>query len=626
MTTVTPLDWQETVDLLCATSARQILEGIPFAEFRDRMEGMIGLLLKAGGIPKAEQSPEMTCGVATLVALEIWNATPIPDNRFRPRKQPRPERNAPCLCGSAKKFKQYCGIADAPELGVSEELMLSKVLATFSRQRLLELPLLELSPQALAAVAHDWLENGRPRDAIALLEKLFTHLPELDERAEWAADVLLNAYLEVNAPRKKQKFIDALKAAPDKMLRSAGWQRQTTVHSDRSDYARAWEAFREAQRLTPNEPALSHLEVLVLVSEGRRAEAQAHAQFWAARLARDTKHDHGDLIALLHDLADGSDESLLRTLPLGSGATSHLAEIIDRWPDPACEYRLAHGLELTAKPKLDQIESDWMDVREEYDLDEVLNFLAARPLACQSFMVLRDLSELLGMLPDALPGSNDALIRRVLERSEALRQTVLGKLKALDQELPWGFLCNRPLLTLVCYYVDEFAASRPAETLDLLRWSVNLANPNDNTGLRENLIHTLVAAGQAEEAVAVAARYPDDFASTEFGRVLALFAAGRLDQAEAALKAAIAQSPKVWKMLHAANPKMPRMDGPGITVGGADEAWAYRSRHLDLWRSTGALRWGAGLKLAPARTKKASSRAAEGCLDLEDKPDSAPDA
>jgi hypothetical protein len=128
------------------------------------------------------------------------------------------------------------------------------------------------------------------KKAVSLLEKLFVHVDQLDGRAELAADTLLNAYLEINAPRKKQKFIDTLKAAPDKALASAGWQRQTTVCIATSgDYADAWSAFREAQRLTPNEPALSHLEVLVLVSEGRRTEAQARAKFWAARLIRDPR-------------------------------------------------------------------------------------------------------------------------------------------------------------------------------------------------------------------------------------------------------------------------------------------------------------------------------------------------
>ncbi len=603
MTNLDQLDWQETVDLLCFSAARQILEGVSFAEFRDRMEGMVGLLLKAGGVPKEAQQPEMQRCMATSVALEIWNITPIPENRFRPRKQPKPERNAPCLCGSGKKFKQCCAAVDGPELGISEELMLSKVLSTFSRKRLLELPLLELSAHALAAVAHDWLEHGRAKDAVALLEMLFVHLPELDARAEWAADVLLNAYMEVNAPRKKQKFIEDLKAAPDKMLASTGWQRQTVVHSDRGEYAQAWEAFRAAQRLTPNEPALSHLEVLVLVSEGRRDEAQARAKFWAARLSRDQQYDHTDLIQLLHDLADGSDDSLLRTLPFGRGPLSDLAEIVTQWPAPACHYQLSGGAELTPKKDLAELELDWMDLVEKGEIESAILFLGKEALAGQSFRILCDVSKMISFLPENLPGSSDALARQILARGEALRQIVLSRLKALKKELPWGFLDNRPLLTLVSYYANDFLESQPKEVLDLLRWSVNIANPTDNIGLREKLIHVLITVGEAEEAIAVAARYPNDFASTEYGRVLALFAAGRLDEAEVALKLTAEKSPKVWKMLHAANPKRPASINPGyITVGGNDEAYEYRQNHLALWRSTSALKWGAGIKL-PVKPK-----------------------
>ncbi len=602
--------WHDAVDLLCSSSARQILEGISFADFSARMVGMLGTLLKTTTIPDAARTPELLRRMATVVALEIWNATPIPENRFRPRKQPRPERNAPCLCGSGHKFKQCCGAVNAPALGISEELMLAKVLMQFPRNRLAELPILELHPGALALVADDWRQCGREKDAIALLEILFAHLPELDERAEGAADMLLGAYLDTNAPRKKQKFIEALKEAPDKTLASTGWQRQTTVLSDRGDYAGAWAAFREAQRLTPNAPSLSHLEILVLVSEGRREEARARAAFWSAKLGRDAKYDHRDLIALLRDMADGSDDSTLRSLAATRGPLARLAEIIERWPPPACAYSLAGDVELVPDARLAACEGRWVKLRDGMmDHDKWLDFLAREPLAGQSFRVLRDSVEILGMLPEGLPGSNDALARRLLERGEALRRTVLGKLHALDRELAWGFLDNRPLLTLVAYYVEEFAAAAPAETLDLLRWSVGVANPSDNTGLRETLIHALVAGGLADEAIAVAARYPDDFASTEYARVLAFFAAGRRAEAEAALKQAAARWPKVWKTLHAANPRASRMTGPGITVGGADEAYEYRARHLDLWRSTGALRWGSGIRVsAAAAGRKAVAR------------------
>jgi hypothetical protein len=266
------------------------------------------------------------------------------------------------------------------------------------------------------------------------------------------------------------------------------------------------------------------------------------------------------------------------------------------------------GCELAAKVELARLEDRWMDIRESGDPEDLIVFAAEFSLAGQSFMILRDLSELAMLLNGGVPGSGEALSRLILERGEALRRMVLGKLKALDRELPWGFLDNRPMLTLLAYYVDEFAATRPTEVLDLLRWSVNVANPTDNTGLRETLIHRLVATGQADEAVGVAERYPDDFASTEYGRVLALFAAGRQDDAAAALQKAVAASPKVWKTLHASNPKAPKSSPYSITVGGADEAYLYRKKHLDLWRSSGALRWGAGIKLA--KPKAASDKPA----------------
>lgn len=463
----------------------------------------------------------------------------------------------------------------------------------------MDLPLRELHPDAVARVAERWRQAGRDKQAVALLERLFVDIDRLDGRAEAAADTLLNAYLDIGAPRKKASFIAALQAAPDPTLRSCGWQRAATLASDKGDFARAWAAFGEAQRLTPNAPHLSHLEVLLLVSEGRREEAKSRAAFWTARLRRDAKHDHSELIDLLNSLAAGSDEGLMRTVQSGRGPLTQLAETLQRWPAPACEYRLDGNVELQASASLARLEGRWLDAREDGDAEALLALAASEPLTGQSFLILRDLSEIAPGLPGGLPGAAEAVSKRVLERGEALRRCVVGELKALDRELAWGFLDNRPLLTLVGYYVDAFAVERRDEVLDLMRWSVLTANPTDNVGLRDRLIHDLVAVGCAAEAIAVAGRYPDDFASTEYGRVLALFVAGRTDDAEAALRTAFAASPKVWKMLHAANPRRPRSRNPGfITVGGDDEAFEYRSHHLALWRSTGALRWGAGIRLA----------------------------
>lgn len=598
--------WQAVVGNFCRHAAKHILRGATFAELRARLTPLIDGMLDCIGIPSEARTPGLREAMATMLGMDVWNVTPIPENRFRPRKLNKPERNAPCPCGSGNKFKQCCANLPPLDLGITEELMLSEVLGLLPQKTLKELPLNDLHPDALALVAQRWLDEGDAKKAISLLERYFTNLDKLDSRAELAADTLLNAYLETNAPRKKQKFVDALKAATNKDLRSCGWQRQATIDSDQGDYIGAWDAFREAQRHAPYAPALSHLEVLLLLSEGRDVEAKARADFWIARLQRDAKYDHSELITVLRNLV-GSDAGKLQTLHVARGPLGMLADAVANWPAPACSYRLVGGCELEPKVELARLEGRWMDLRQTADPDDVIAFAAQFPLAGQSFMVLRDLSEIALMLDPGVPGSREALSRQILQRGEALRQAVLSKLKAQSRELPWGFLNNRPMLTLVQYFIDALEKTSPGECLALMRWSVTVANPTDNTGLRGPLIHKLIELGKPREAIDIAAAYPDDFAEIEYGRVLALFVDQQAEAAQASLRKAVERWPKAWKMLHAANPKQPRSKNPGyITVGGDDEAWHYRIDHRDLWQSTGALRWGAGVRISQPATKAAA--------------------
>ena len=598
--------WQAVVGNFCRHAAKHILKGATFAELRARLTPLIDGILDCIGIPAEARTPGLREAMATMLGMDVWNVTPIPENRFRPRKLNKPERNAPCPCGSGHKFKQCCANLPPLDLGITEELMLSEVLGLLPQKTLKELPLHDLHPDALALVAQRWLDEGDAKKAISLLERYFTNLDKLDSRAEWAADTLLNAYLETNAPRKKQKFVDALKAATNKDLRSCGWQRQATIDSDQGNYIGAWDAFREAQRHAPNAPALSHLEVLLLLSEGRDVEAKARADFWIARLQRDAKYDHSELITVLRNMV-GSDAGKLQTLHFARGPLGRLADAVANWPAPACSYRLIGGCELEPKVELARLEGRWMDLRQSADLDDMIAFAAQFPLAGQSFMVLRDLSEIALMLDPGVPGSREALSRQILQRGEALRQAVLSKLKAQNRELPWGFLNNRPMLTLVQYFIEAMEKTSPGECLALMRWSVTVANPTDNSGLRGPLIHKLIELGKPREAIDIAAAYPDDFAEIEYGRVLALFVDQQAEAAQACLHKAVERWPKAWKMLHAANPKQARSKNPGyITVGGDDEAWHYRIDHRDLWQSTGALRWGAAVRISQPATKAAA--------------------
>jgi hypothetical protein len=90
---------------------------------------------------------------------------------------------------------------------------------------------------------------------------------------------------------------------------------------------------------------LSHLEVLLLLSEGRDVEAKARADFWIARLQRDAKYDHSELITVLRNMV-GSDAGKLQTLHFARGPLGRLADAVANWPAPACSYRLIGGCEL----------------------------------------------------------------------------------------------------------------------------------------------------------------------------------------------------------------------------------------------------------------------------------------
>ncbi len=101
-----------------------------------------------------------------------------------------------------------------------------------------------------------------------------------------------------------------------------------------------------------------------------------------------------------------------------------------------------------------------------------------------------------------------------------------------------------------------------------------------------------VERGQAAEAVAIAARYPDDLANMQYTHALALHVAGRETEVRDVALPALDEYPKAGKTLLAESPRKPRKDGrEGYTVGSGEEAWLYREEFLRLWKKLGALTW-----------------------------------
>jgi len=439
--------------------------------------------------------------------------------------------------------------------------------------------------------------NSHEKRVIALLEALFTHMPAPGADRGPAADLLLDTYLDAASPRKAEHFLAALRETPSPDLRALGWQRQCAFDAARGRFPSAWAAFHEATRLNPAAPALACLEVTTLMAEGRRDEARHKAGLWAMRLASNPARDFSDLIAHLHDMASHDPAVLTNDGPDQGHLISRILQRIDTWPAPVCHYRLREAAALSPDAGLARLEARWAAVSPFNDAAAPgawVDMLLGERLSGQSFLILNDMAEMMRQAPVGNPASARALTRAFLLRGEALRGVVLDTLQAVDRPLPWRHPGNQPLLCLTADYARHFSAPGDGTVLAPLRWSVGVANPSDETGLRDLLVHCLASCGHAVEALAVADHANPDDSFSRHGRVLALLTLGQQDEARKALHECQTASPQIWKTLTATAPRKPRMT-PGVyAIGGRDEAWIYRQNYLAFWKHAGALKWATG--------------------------------
>jgi tetratricopeptide (TPR) repeat protein len=369
--------------------------------------------------------------------------------------------------------------------------------------------------------------------------------------------------------------------------------------ADEGDYAAAWQLFREAQRADADNPSLAHLELVLLASEGKIEQVGERARFWAARL-RKLGYEGEELVNFIDEVARNPEGFAQAMEEHGRGmadveALERLAELAENLPPPDCHYRLrprddsAGPLEPDAS--LSEIEQDWQG-RINFDDEDAwsetgwIDWLAAHPLAWQSFSVLEDVL----MAVDEFPFEDeedgrllDEIEDALLDHSVKLLRQVIAENRADGLKLEWGWLENRAALGLLARRIEVQAGTD--EELPL--------NPNDNHGLREQLAHVYASEGRPADALTVCDRYADDaMGSLLYGRVLALYLLDRRSEATAALATAKKLSPRILKTLTAARPQRPRGLQPGIiTVDGEDEAWFYRQRWRGVWEATGAMAW-----------------------------------
>ena len=545
-------------------------------------------------------------GFLTQFARILWNKTPLPGNHFQPRPIAKPERNQPCLCGSGKKYKHCCHALESLEQGLPEFSMLLHVLENVPVKQFADLPFSHMNLDELAYVANTWMSNGSARGAAKLLEGLFADWAKLDERAEPALYCLLDCYDRLNNPLKKKRLLERAMAAPDKVLRAAAMQRQCTVYADRGEYDLAWALFQQAQRLAPEDPGLSHLEILILKSQGEHARARERAAFWIARLSKDKTGQYADLIGFLRQATDDLGGSLLNFLQENNPSLQQYADSMARLPAVVCHYTLDMDVQGTGPLEPDltlrRLHAQWAAYAQALVEESPainwnarlpwLTWLEKNPVAWQSFDVLLDIVQALRDTEPRLTGMETEMALPLLQRAEALLRLVVKQHRAEGRRLEWGWHENRPALSLLAslafYHLEHDDLAR---AVDLLEWCVLTLNPNDNQGLRDPLIHHYLRVNRIDDALRLAARYPDDLPAMQYGGILALYMAGKIEAAARQLKQIARAYPEIARMLLSANPRRPALNPGYSTLGGKDEAWYYRERNLDVWRQSGGLAW-----------------------------------
>lgn len=631
---------EERIEQVILQSVRRILEN----------EDADGFLAWAGEtIPQALAltdeglTPEEAQRLAMLLATSIWNATPLPSEGFRPRPLSPSAGDGACPCGSGRPQRDCCGPAEeAPELSADLiwELLLDELPERQLKQAVAEGA---VPPHLLGAVADRWLGEDRPGRAVSLLEPLFDHdLAELDARFDPALNVLCDAYDRLDHWKKKREFLERMTGQGSRALRAAAWQRLSTIHIDDGDFARAAEAFTEALRLDPDSPGLAVLEITLLAAQHEDGLARQRAGFWRRKLTRQGLGDE-EIVAFLRRAEEDPQDALMASQaaiidPLLTGLRDWMraaeAREVPEYRLEACGGRLdpvpagqlslfgdndaaggvraeditARAVRLRPSQALRRLEAQWHQVFPapkphatrlmplfEGDLwgeDAWVRFLLKHPEAADSLDILDDLATALYLHPESsLPWVARALLVPVLERGRRILEHSLHDHP--DRVLPWAVPDNRPPLRLLFrLFLFREEGGYEHQAAAILETLLRL-NPDDNHGLRAELMNHYLRRGEDENALELSARFPGDaLADLAYGEVLALYRLGRRENAARALSEAVCRLPRIPHYLTRKRVRQPPLSPTGVSAGGDDQAWLYREAMRDVWEAEpGVLAW-----------------------------------
>ncbi len=536
-------------------------------ETRDPEAYFVAVQAMADLAPEAEQEGR---AVMQAAARALWNVTPLPWEAFRRRPLPKPERNAPCPCGSGRKFKQCCRNVSlnlefiTPHLG---EMLLGRMLreADFKAAEAQGGPLLRL------VLAQRSIEEGHPGRAKRILTQVLKGPLKDDGVAADAIDALGAAYMELGqtdaAIAAMRRLTETHKGAPA----SAAYRVLSTLALEDEEFEAALRLARLALEEADDNPMAGMMEIQALLMLDRFDEVAARLAYWkeTARALEDPV-----MMQMFEDLSDKV-----------ADLESHVRELMGADPSDAWDEVIEAALEEPLRPVTVEPGPEMDDGRASVMLTpaseveaaeqalfegdpEPLTWLEAYPLGLQS---PDGLERVLQAIPP--DGPVEALFEHRLRLVEHwLERVPEGAL------LPWGWIEHRGMLRTLYRIGLDAEADDDVEQAVYFFERVLTLDPEDHVGARTVLVNLLLRDGQNEAALAWIERYPGDYmVQIAFGKVLAHARLGQVKAAEAAFREAHARLPKVLPFLKAARRKPPKDLTPGmVRIGGEDQAWYYR--------------------------------------------------
>lgn len=553
-------------------------------------------------------------------ARTVWNGIPWRLLGRGERTLPEPRRNDPCPCGSGRKFKQCCReLATGPS--PPEEAMLSIVGEMLPTEELVRLAGSGTLPLYQAGtVANLELERDRPKRARDILEAALRHYHGNDhDLLAQSADLLLDALERLGHVRQKAKVLERYCGHPAAAVASSALQRRATVQMDEGDYAGARVSLDEARRHTPEDPGVGLAELTLHATQRHWDQVRDTAALWRRRIQR-AQPDLTEFIEMLRRAEADPQQAMADMMgSVGGEDENRLAAVIDAIvarPGPA--YRVETASDEDGEPMailetplpLRPLEEAWEEIADigkpvltmpasrddaaawlDDRPQDWLSLLEAEPECGDCVGILDDLIRLVDTGPLAGSWRADQQRRPLAERVTKIVEDAMAEAPP-GVTLPWAAMENRPALRAMASVLLPKDDESPAD-YDLAGLRRMLAlNPNDNHGFTDLLIEGLLHRG--EDAAALEVIRPDAKIKPAhaYGRVLALYRLGRLEEARGALAEAVGQLPKVLDYLLPARKATPDLNPGLVSLGGDDQAWYYRESMRPVFAATpGLMGW-----------------------------------